>query len=95
MNNFNDYAKKHRQEGNKQSKNSNQNAFDMLKRVAKRYEGASEQDLIAAIIEEANRAKKAGTLSEAEIQNFVNTISPMLNEKQRKQLEKILQKIKD
>lgn len=96
MNNFNDYAKNRKQNDKTQrSEGGSQSAFDMLKRVAKQYEGASENDLIAAIIEEANKSKQNGTLSEGEIQNFVNAIYPMLNEKQRKKLEKILQKIKD
>lgn len=96
MNNFNDYAKERKktQDNNSQTQ-TNQSAFEMLKRVAKQYEGASESDLIAAIIEEANRSKRKGTLSEQEIQNFVDAISPMLNQKQRKQLGEIVKKIKD
>ena len=96
MNNFNDYAKNQKQKQAEQKPNGmNESAFDMLKRVARQYEGASEQDLISAIIKEANRSRKNGTLSDVEIQNFVNTISPMLNEKQRKQLAEVVNKIKN
>ena len=96
MNNFNDYAKNQKQKQAEQKPDGmNESAFDMLKRVARKYEGASEQDLISAIIQEANRSRKNGTLSDSEIQSFVSTISPMLNEKQRKQLADVVNKIKD
>lgn len=95
MNNFKDYAKNRKQNERSRPEGVSESAFEMLKRVAREYEGASEQDLIGAIIKEANEARKRGTLSESEIQNFVSTISPMLNQKQREQLSEIVKKISD
>ena len=71
----------------------NESAFELLKRVASQYEGASQEQLIGAIMNEAKLAKQRGTLSSQEIQNFVLTISPMLSSAQRKQLEKIVEQI--
>lgn len=94
MKKFSDYAK------NNQTKNSqneqikdNQIAFELLNRVASKYEGASENQLLSAIMSEAKKAKANGTLSNKEIENFVATISPMLNQNQRKQLEKVIAEI--
>lgn len=94
MKKFSDYAK------NNQTKNSqneqikdNQVAFELLNRVASKYEGASENQLLSAIMSEAKKAKANGTLSNKEIENFVATISPMLNQNQRKQLEKVIAEI--
>ena len=94
MKKFSDYAK------NNQTKNSqneqikdNQIAFELLNRVAAKYEGASENQLLSAIMSEAKKAKANGTLSNKEIENFVATISPMLNQNQRKQLEKVIAEI--
>ena len=94
MKKFSDYAK------NNQTKNSQneqikdiQIAFELLNRVASNYEGASENQLLSAIMSEAKKAKANGTLSNKEIENFVATISPMLNQNQRKQLEKVIAEI--
>ena len=94
MKKFSDYAK------NNQTKNSqneqikdNQIAFELLNRVASKYEGASENQLLSAIMSEAKKAKANGTLSDKEIENFVATISPMLNKNQQKQLEKVIAEI--
>ena len=73
----------------------NSSAFDLLKEVASKYEGASEGDLISAILKEAKRARDEGRLNDSEIENFVYTISPMLNPAQRKQLDKVINQIKN
>lgn len=81
-------------EGEKGGNTQNDGAMNVLSEFAKRYEGASETELIAAIMKEAERRKKAGTLSDEEIDNFAAVISPMLNSKQRKQLGSVVEKIK-
>lgn len=98
MKKFSEYASRNEQPSkkeNNQNIKSNQSAFELLKRVASKYEGASEGELISAIMQEARRAKERGELSEKEIENFVNSIYPMLNAKQRKQLNEVVQKIKN
>lgn len=70
-------------------------AFDMLKNIAGRYEGASETELISAILGEAMKSRAAGTLSDAEIDSFVAQVSPMLNPAQRRRLESVVNKIKN
>ena len=69
-------------------------AFDMLKNIAGRYEGASESELISAILAEAMKSRAAGTLSDSEIDSFVAQISPMLTAAQRSRLNAVVAKIK-
>lgn len=69
-------------------------AFDMLKNIAGRYEGASESELISAILGEAMKSRAAGTLSDSEIESFVAQISPMLTAAQRSRLNAVVAKIK-
>lgn len=69
-------------------------AFDMLKNIAGRYEGASESELISAILAEAMKSRAAGTLSDSEIDSFVAQISPMLTASQRSRLNAVVAKIK-
>ena len=70
-------------------------AFDMLKAMADKYEGASEKDLISAILAEAVKARAAGTLSDEEIDSFAAQISPMLTQAQRSRLNAVIAKIKN
>lgn len=69
-------------------------AFEMLKKFAGKYEGASEDEIMRAILSEAKRSRKNGTLSDGEIDEFVNAISPMLNAAQAKKLNAVAEKIK-
>ena len=74
---------------------NSKNAMDMLSAFAKKYEGASQSEIISAIIEEAERGKRNGTLTNQEIDNFANMIRPMLNASQKEQLTKIINRIKN
>lgn len=98
MSNFKEYAstrKQSNQNGENQKQEIPKNAFEMLKNIASTYEGASKQDLISAIISEATKSRKNGTLTDAEIENFVKTISPMLNASQKTMLDGVIKTIKN
>ena len=58
------------------------------------FNGKSEADLMKAIYREAEKNRKAGTLSDAELDNFYNTLSPMLDAQKRKKLAAVIQKLK-
>ena len=74
---------------------NNGDALNLLKGFAKKYEGASEQDIISAILKEAEKGKKNGTLKNSDIDNFRDMLYPMLNPTQRKSLDKIVKTIKE
>ncbi len=71
-----------------------ENAFETVKKIAEKYEGASESDLLAAILNEAVKARADGKLSDAEIDSFAEQILPMLSDVQRKRLAAVIAKIK-
>lgn len=85
MRDFNNYTSNNQM--NKESK-------DMLKNFASKYEGASEDTLISEIMKEAEKGRRNGTLTNADIDRFKNMIEPMLNSQQRKKLEKVVEKLK-
>ena len=97
MRDFNSYQS-NQKSGNNTSKNANQklsgNALNMLNAFASKYEGKSEQDLISAIILEAEKGRKNGTLTDQDIDNFANAILPMLNSSQRAKLSSVVNIIK-
>ncbi len=99
MQDFNDYvgSTSNGQGGNfggSSSGGGGGNIFDMVSSIAKKFDGKSQNDLLKAIYEEALRGKRNGTLSNADIDNFVAVISPALDNKQRKILHKISEELK-
>lgn len=70
------------------------NIFDMVKELAGNFEGKSNKDLLIAIYKEAKKGKQNGTLKNEDIENFSQILSPFLEEKQQKVLEKIVQELK-
>ncbi len=92
MQNFNDFV----QNGGGQDINApeNKGIVDMVTKMAKQFEGKSQGELIKVVLEEAKKRKKAGTLSNAEIDGFYNMLYPMMDDKQRKMLTKIVEELK-
>lgn len=66
----------------------------MAARMMGAFNGKSESDLMKAIYKEAEKNRKAGTLSDAELDNFYNTLSPMLDAQKRKKLAAVIKKLK-
>lgn len=91
MGSFSDYVNSNETE--KISGNANK-AMEILKNVSSRYEGASESEMLKAIISEAEKSRANGTLTDKDLDSFFNMLSPMLNSGQVKRLEKIIAKLK-
>ena len=70
-------------------------AEDLTKQIAAAYNGKSNADMMRKILLEAEKSKRAGTLSNEEIENFYRTFSPMLDTAQRKKLRVIIEKLKE
>ena len=63
-------------------------------KFASAYEGKSADEVMSAILAEAENGKKNGTLTDADVDKFASTVSPFLTDKQRKMLNVIVKKIK-
>lgn len=63
-------------------------------KFASAYEGKSADEVMSAILAEAEKGKKNGTLTDADVDKFASTVSPFLTDKQRKMLNVIVKKIK-
>ncbi len=90
MRSFKDYA-------SQTPKNTQETASaeELTKKIASAYNGKSNADMLRNILTEAEKSKRAGTLSNAEIENFYQTFSPMLDSAQRKKLRAIVDKLKE
>lgn len=76
---------------------SEQNSEDVAytaEKIAAEYKGKSENDVIKSIMSQAEKGKRAGTLTDADIDNFYNNFSPMLNGAQKKKLKVLIEKLK-
>lgn len=69
-------------------------AEDLMKKMASAYDGRSSADIWRNILSEAEKSKRAGTLSNEEIDRFYQSFAPMLDRSQRKRLESVVEKLK-
>ena len=69
-------------------------AEDLMRKMANAYDGKSSKDIWKNILSEAERSRRAGTLSNEEIDRFYQSFAPMLDRSQRKKLEAIVEKLK-
>ena len=90
MKSFKDYANDQPKEKAKEAAS----AEELTKKIASAYHGKSNADMLKSILAEAEKSKRAGTLSNEEIENFYQTFSPMLDNGQRKKLRAIVEKLK-
>lgn len=70
------------------------NLFGMVNDIARKFEGKDQNELLKAIFDEAKKNKKNGTLTNAEIDNFAAMLAPVLDDKKRKILDKIVADLK-
>ena len=71
-----------------------QNLIDLVTNLSKKFDGKSQDDLYKAILEEAEKGKRQGTLTNKDIDNFASYIMPFLDAPKQKMLLKIVKKLK-
>lgn len=97
MKSFKDYAKETPQTDTNPSQNNQSQAAsaeELTKRIATAYNGKSNAEMLQNILYEAEKSKRAGTLSNEEIEAFYQNFSPMLNGFQRKKLREVVDRLK-
>lgn len=72
----------------------NDKGVNMIKKVATGMQGKSSGDIMRAVIEEAERGKRAGTLTNADLDNFYNLMAPTLDGFKRQKLKSIIARLK-
>ncbi|MBE7062070.1 MAG: hypothetical protein E7382_05990 [Clostridiales bacterium] len=95
MQDFNEFASNNKNNSNfNPNAELDQNILNLVSSLAGKFDGKSQQDLIKAIYEEARRGKKRGTLSNNDIDNFASMLAPLLDDKKKKLLKKIVEELK-
>ena len=70
-------------------------AEELTKKIADAYHGKSNMDMLKSILAEAEKSKRAGTLSNEEIEAFYQSFAPMLDGLQKRRLRAIVDKLKE
>ena len=71
------------------------NTVNLANQVVRAMNGKSQGQLWSTILAEAERGKREGRLTNADLDNFYNTVSPMVNGAQRKRLKEVIARLKD
>ncbi|MBQ8295659.1 MAG: hypothetical protein IJX87_04410 [Clostridia bacterium] len=101
MKSFKNYTKQAAEIAEKQVGEQQENASEaasaeeLTKQIASAYHGRSNADMLKSILAEAERSKRAGTLSNEEIESFYRNFAPMLNGFQKKQLRAVVDCLKE
>lgn len=69
-------------------------AEDLTQKIAAAYNGKSNAEMLRQILAEAEKSKRAGTLSNEEIERFYQSFAPMLDGAQRRKLRVVVEKLK-
>ncbi len=91
MKSFKDYSQ---QTPSKETEKAGVAAEELTKKIASAYNGKSNADMLRGILAEAEKNKRAGTLSNEEIDHFYNSFAPMLDNQQRKRLRAVVERLK-
>lgn len=67
----------------------------LAKAVSKAMNGKSQGQLLSTIIAEAERGKRNGTLTNADLDNFYNALAPLVDGFKRKKLKEVIIQLKN
>ena len=69
-------------------------AEELTKKLTDAWNGKNTNLILLEILKEAEQNKKQGKLTNEDLDNFFNEFSPLLDDKQKKQLIHIIDKLK-
>ena len=72
----------------------NDKGVELVKRVAASMQGKSSGEIMRAVIEEAEKGKRAGTLTNEDLDNFYSLMSPTLDGFRHRKLKSIVERLK-
>ncbi len=93
MQDFNSYSEQEKR-AQKKAEQAAAESDALAKQLAAALAGKGEADILRAIYKEAERGRKAGTLTDEELDRFAAAIAPLLDAAKRKKLEQVIKKLK-
>ena len=98
MKSFKDYEKQVSnvaEAQNTQDAQTAASAEELTRKIAAAYNGKSNMAMLQSILKEAEKSKRAGTLSNEEIETFYQSFAPMLDNVQRRRLRAVVDRLKN
>ena len=95
MKSFKEYANTTTETSGTENTQTPFDAETLMEKIANAYHGKSERDILKNILMEAEKSKRAGTLSNGEIEAFYEAFAPMLDSSKRKQLRAVIERLKE
>ncbi len=71
------------------------NTVELAKILSKAMNGKTEGQILQTIIAEAERGKREGTLSNADLDNFYKALAPMLDGFKKRKLQEVIKRLKN
>lgn len=66
----------------------------LTRQVAQAYDGKPSVEMLRSILAQAEESKRNGSLTNADIDAFYEQFSPLIDERQRKMLKSVVEKLK-
>lgn len=66
----------------------------LVKNFLNGYEGKQKSEIISEIVKVAEKNRREGKLSDKDLDDFSNMISPMIGPEQKKELQEIISRLK-
>ncbi len=96
MKDFKSYTPEDDKNTNDAPKSQDMNdTVQLAKAVSKAMNGKSQGQLLSTIIAEAERGKRNGTLTNADLDNFYNALAPLVDGFKRKKLKEVITQLKN
>lgn len=97
MKDFKSYSGEQPRNGGQNSGNTADvnNTVELAKIISKAMSGKTEGQILQTILAEAERGKREGTLTNADLDNFYTALSPMLDGFKKKKLKEVIQRLKN
>ena len=100
MKDFKSYSENQPQNNGNQGENagnsatSYNNTVELAKVLTKAMAGKNEGQILHTIISEAERGKREGTLTNADLDNFYNALAPFVDGFKRRKLKEVITRLK-
>lgn len=94
MKDFKNYNPEEHKDNMQKTATDLNSTIDLAKTVSSAMNGKSEGQLLKTILAEAERGKREGRLTNADLDNFYNSVAPMIDGMKRKKLKEIIAKLK-
>lgn len=94
MKDFKSYKPEENSDANNAQNKSVEQTVNLAAAMAKAFNGKSEGQIWQTILEQAEQGKRNGTLTNADLDNFYNALSPLVDGFKRQKLKSIITKLK-